>query len=247
MEQREKKKKKKNSLENNSNRSIHVGCKHLWREVPGNTPPALLFRWKSWLWSFWRQHDKHPASSPWPFISVNIASVAEQFASCDRDERWFFQKRLSTGLHCFWQCKWTNKSGPAGEILLRGPRKLASFYCCIAISVVFLIDLYHLHWHEREQTTPPTSLGALICQATQQKLCLIHFFPRTLVEVSFLSTASLLLAGREARSRCSIKWQQFRKVDWTRLPDGPRGWCELWGKWFSQRYLAEVILAFPLM
>lgn len=50
-------------------------------------------------------------------------------------------------LHCLWQRKWTNQSGPAGEIVLRGPRRLASFYCCIAISV-FLIDLYHLHWYE---------------------------------------------------------------------------------------------------
>lgn len=54
------------------------------------------------------------------------------------------------------------------------------------------------------------------------------FPPQAPTEVSFLPTASLLLAGREARSRCSIKWQQFRKVDWTWLSDGPaRQWWAL--------------------
>lgn len=87
---------------------------------------------------------------------------------------------FSTGICRLAYIAFGSTNGPTkvvlwGEKVLRGPRLLASFNCWIAVSVV-LIDLYHLHWHKREQTTPPTFVGALICQATRQKLCLIQFF-----------------------------------------------------------------------
>lgn len=221
---------------------MHVGCKHLWREALGNTPPALFRRWKSWLWSFWRQHDI--VSSAWSLISVKIASVAVQFVSCDHDASWFLHRHLSTGFRHVWQRKWTNKSGPTGDIVLLGPRQQASFYSCITIRVV-LIDLYHLHWKGTKHFSYIPRCTYL--SSNSAETVSDPFFPQALAGVSFLSTAPLLLAGKEVRSRCSIKWQQFRKVDWTRLPEGPRGSGELWGEWFSQRYLVGVILAFTLM
>lgn len=98
----------------NSNRWIHVGCKHSWREAPGNTPPAFLRRWKRRLWSVWRRHDKHATSCPWPYVSVNIASTAERLTSCDHGARRFRLRQSSASWHHYWQRKWTNKSALLG-------------------------------------------------------------------------------------------------------------------------------------
>lgn len=132
-----------------------------------------------------------------------------------------------------------------GKIVPSGPWWVTCFFHCGLISV-FLIDFYHLCWYDRTQTHS-SQIPSEDSSAKQfSRSCVWSIFsPQAPTEVSFLPTASLLLAEREARSRCSIKWQQFRKVDWTWLSDGPaRHW---WGKWFIQRYLAEVILAFTLM
>lgn len=43
--------------------------------------------------------------------------------------------------------------------------------------------------------------------------------------------------GGKSGQGVSIKWQQFRKVDWAELSDGPCGRKELQGKCFRLRYL----------
>lgn len=115
-----------------------------------------------------------------------------------------------------------------GKIVPSGPWRVTCFFHCRVISV-FLIDLYHLRWCDRTQTHS-SQIPSEDSSAKQfSRSCVWSIFPpQAPTEVSFLPTASLLLAGREARSRCSIKWQQFRKVDWTWLSDGPaRQWWAL--------------------
>lgn len=135
-----------------------------------------------------------------------------------------------------------------GKIVPSGPQRVTCVFHCGVISV-FLIDLYHLRWCDRTQThsSQIPSEDSSAKQFSRSCVWSIFFPPRPQLRSHFYQQLLYFWQGGKPGQGVPLNGSNLEKWIEPGSLMAPRGSGELWGKWFIQRYLAEVILAFTLM
>lgn len=182
---------------------------------------------------------------PWPFIGINTQHAAGGHSWLNSLHHVI---RMHSWLASFLAAQMDQQKWSCGKIVPRGPRWVRCYFHCGAISVI-LIDLYHLHWHGREQTHSSQIPLEHLSAKQFSRSCVWSIFYPPGPDRGLIFNQQLLYFWQGGKPGQGVPLNGSNLEKWIEPGSlmAPCGSGELWVKWFIQRYLAEVILAFTLM